>query len=92
MKPSPVLVELPEGQTVEELEVETIVSHRGSGRTRLYRVKWKNFPERHNTWEPLSNLTNASELVNDYESSLIERRIKKRERRGLRPLPKERSF
>ena len=64
----------PEVETVDvegypEYEVETILSHRvqtrGRGRpTTMYLVKWKNFSDEHNTWEPEKNLTSDGKFEN----------------------------
>jgi hypothetical protein len=64
----------PEVETVDvegypEYEVETILSHRvqtrGRGRpTTMYLVKWKNFTDEHNTWEPEKNLTSDGKFEN----------------------------
>ena len=60
-EPGPVTVE---GQ--EEYEVERIVrSRRMKGQRVLYEIKWKDYPEDENTWEPIENLVNAREHL-DY--------------------------
>jgi len=42
------------GSNGEQLyEVEAIRSHKGSGKKRLYQIKWKGYPESDNTWEPI---------------------------------------
>ena len=33
------------------------------GRKVLYEVKWKNYDDKSNTWEPIENLKNANKLV-----------------------------
>ena len=36
-----------------------------------YKVSWRGFPdEKHDTWEPVSDLTNAAEAIRDFESGL----------------------
>ena len=35
-----------------------------------YLVKWKGYPNYENTWEPLSNLSNASDIIREYDMSL----------------------
>jgi hypothetical protein len=67
IRPPPDMVD---GQ--EEFEVEEIVDKR-IRRTRRnqvteYLVKWKGYPTSDNTWEPLSNLGNASEALSEFES------------------------
>ncbi len=56
----------------EEYEVEEIVSKRvrQHGRKQIveYLVKWKGYPASDNTWERISNLTNASEAISEFEA------------------------
>lgn len=35
----------------------------------LFLVKWKGYGEEDNTWEPRTNLTNAKELLKEYEAT-----------------------
>jgi transposase InsO family protein len=68
--PRPIMISH-EDVEVEEHEVDTIVTHRGTLDDRLYRVKWKGYNNIHNTWEPRQSLLeNAYESVLDYENSL----------------------
>jgi hypothetical protein len=67
IRPPPDMVD---GQ--EEFEVEEIVDKR-IRRTRRnqvaeYLVKWRGYPTSDNTWEPLSNLGNATEALSEFES------------------------
>ncbi|KAL2270991.1 hypothetical protein VTJ83DRAFT_362 [Remersonia thermophila] len=57
--------ETPEG----EYEVEAIVDSAIDADTmkHMYLVKWKNYPESDNTWEPKENLTGALELVRKFD-------------------------
>jgi hypothetical protein len=52
----------------EEWEVERILDTRlfGKKKTQQYLVKWKGYTEKDNTWEPMSNLPNAKELVEEF--------------------------
>ena len=54
----------------EQFEVESILDHqdegRGRGRKRSFLVAWKGHPPEENTWEPESNLKNASATLQDY--------------------------
>jgi hypothetical protein len=49
-----------------EWEVESIVDDRLDGDTHLFLVKWAGYPESANTWEPESNLTSSSQLLETY--------------------------
>src|SRR4051812_49105804 len=64
--PLPILVD-----DHEEFVVEEILAKREkkSGRsTRMeYLVKWQNYPEYDATWEPLTNLGNAQQAIQDFE-------------------------
>jgi hypothetical protein len=52
-------------------DVERIDGHRGSGRTREYNIKWLNYPEEFNTWEPRAMMMKDIPLmVKAYEESL----------------------
>jgi Chromo (CHRromatin Organisation MOdifier) domain len=46
-------------------EVEKIVDHRDDLNGREYLIKWKNYPEEENTWEPESNIDD-DELIRRY--------------------------
>lgn len=62
----------PKPKTVEpeeEFEVERIDDHKLKGKTTLYFVKWKGYPDEENTWEPESNLAHAAEIRTEYEAS-----------------------
>ncbi len=54
--------------------VEKIVDKRSRNGKVEYRVKWENYPETQNTWEPISNLSSVGFLINEFEE---QRRIKK---------------
>jgi len=49
-----------------EYEVEEILAHRRRGRGHQYLVKWKGYGMEENTWEPLSNLWGAKDLVEEF--------------------------
>ena len=55
----------------EEFEVERIIDERIHPITKKkqYLVKWVGYHDKHNTWEPISNLTNSQELVKEWNSS-----------------------
>jgi len=50
-----------------EWEVDDIISHRTtqSGK-REYLVKWSGYTSIHNSWEPVDNLVNAKDIINEY--------------------------
>ncbi|KAH7559971.1 reverse transcriptase [Bipolaris maydis] len=50
----------------DEYEVEEIRDLRKIGSQWKYLVKWRGWPESHNTWEPEGNLTNCKSLVRDF--------------------------
>jgi hypothetical protein len=48
-------------------EVEAIVGKKMYRGKPQYHVKWKGYPSDQNTWEPLENLTNVMEMVENFE-------------------------
>jgi Chromo (CHRromatin Organisation MOdifier) domain len=62
-KPPPDLIT---GQ--EEWEVENVLASRCQGywKKLQYLVKWKDFSEAHDSWEPLENLENVHEAIRDF--------------------------
>ncbi|KAK8101291.1 hypothetical protein PG999_011665 [Apiospora kogelbergensis] len=52
--------------------VEKIVGHRIDKKTgeSLYEVKWKNYPNSQNTWEPRGNLDGCAKILNDYLATI----------------------
>ena len=57
-----------------EFEVESILKRRirkyGRGFRTEYLVHWKGYPSEDDTWEPLSNLTNCTDLLRAYHNSV----------------------
>ena len=58
----------------EEYEVERVESHKierkGKKSELKYLVKWKNYDASENTWEPVSAVENAHQLVDEYWATL----------------------
>jgi hypothetical protein len=51
----------------EEFEAEAIVKKRTRRGKTQYLVKWKGFHDEDNTWEPAEHLTNAPDLITDFD-------------------------
>ena len=51
----------------EEWEVESILSHRGTGTRRRFLIKWKGYGDNNNTWEPEENLKHARTMLKQYK-------------------------
>ncbi len=62
-KPQAILVE---GE--EEWEVEKILDQRTKKEKIEYLVQWADSPPYENSWEPMENLSNAKEAIEDYEA------------------------
>jgi hypothetical protein len=54
----------------EEYEVEAILDKRIRWKKPEYLIKWKNYPEHDATWEPIKNLRNSQNLIEDFERKL----------------------
>jgi transposase InsO family protein len=70
--PSGDLPELADDDEEQEWEVEAIVDHKTIGKSNQlrYLIKWKDWPEDHNTWLPAyPNLENARELLESYNKN-----------------------
>jgi transposase InsO family protein len=50
-----------------EYEVQRILDKRKTGRKVEYLVQWKGYPLHEATWEPVANLQNSKELIQDFE-------------------------
>ena len=67
----------------EEYEVEKIVAFRFVKKTKKqYLVKWVNYSEEWNTWEPLENLIGSQDLVAEFERKEEEKEKKREEVRA----------
>jgi hypothetical protein len=58
--------ELLEGEEV--YEVESIIRHKGRGRSIQYYVKWKGYPITDATWEPESSFSDDGEILEQYKN------------------------
>ncbi|XP_011309925.1 histone-lysine N-methyltransferase SUV39H2 isoform X1 [Fopius arisanus] len=54
--------------TPEIYEVERILDKKIKDGETLYYIKWKNWSSDHNTWEPVTNLTDCPELLDQFET------------------------
>ena len=59
----------PEPEEEPQYEVEVVLDKRIKKEKLEYFVKWKNFDE--TTWEPLSNLLNVRNLIDEYERNQV---------------------
>lgn len=59
----------------EFYEVEKILSKKKIGRRVLYLVKWEGYSVEEATWEPVSNLKNVKDLVQQFESEQAKKMI-----------------
>jgi hypothetical protein len=50
-------------------EAERIMDKKVENRQTFYLVKWKNYPESENTWEPVKHLTNCQRLVKQFQKT-----------------------
>jgi len=64
----PAPIEL-EDEDEPEYEVEKILDSRYRWRRLEYRVKWKGYIDKHNTWEPAPNLKNAPRKVKEFHKN-----------------------
>jgi len=49
-----------------EFEIEKIVDVKKEGRINLYKVRWKGYGEKDDTWEPKKNLAGSIELLKEF--------------------------
>lgn len=54
----------------QEFEVEDILQTREDDGIRTFLVKWKGYPDDMNSWEPESNLGNASDAIRKFWEEL----------------------
>ena len=67
-------------------EVEAIVGKKYQDGVPMYKVRWKHYDENYDTWEPLENLENCDDILNEFESSEIAARADEEEEERLRLL------
>ncbi|GJQ87785.1 putative chromatin organization modifier domain protein [Trypoxylus dichotomus] len=74
-----------EGEKKGEYVVEKIVSKRYNPgkKTHEYLIKWENFPEEQNTWEPVAHLDSCRQLVDDFDRHLARLKAQKISRGSL---------
>lgn len=53
----------------DEYQVEKVIGKRTKGGKPLYKVKWEGYPLSQCTWEPIENLQNVLDMVDEYEKS-----------------------
>jgi len=68
-QPPPPPLPVPTSPT-PEYEVECILDKRTFHRQTQYLVLWKGYPRHDATWEPLRNLSNAEQAIQDFEETL----------------------
>lgn len=61
---------------VGDFDVEAIVGKKMRYGKPFYRVKWEGYPESENTWEPVENLTDNLEQIENFEAALEPKNIK----------------
>jgi hypothetical protein len=64
----------------KEYTVEKIVDRRMVKGKYEYLIKWEDYPESENTWEPLKNLGSIKELVDEYDKEFPKEKTDKTEK------------
>jgi hypothetical protein len=57
--------------------LERILSKKKSGNHYKYLVKWRDFPEKHSTWETIENLFNYIDKVEKFETQMLKKKTKR---------------
>jgi hypothetical protein len=63
----------PEDSINNIYDVEKILAKKYEAGRLLYLVKWLDYPESQNTWEPLTHLTEVPELIEEFEKEQLDR-------------------
>ena len=50
-------------------DVENIITRKTEGKKNLYLIKWQGYPIADCSWEPISNLTNILDMVDNFEKN-----------------------
>ena len=62
-------------------EVEKIITRKTFGKNRMYLIKWLGYPLKDCSWEPISNLSSISDMVENFDQnfphSVDKRQLKK---------------
>jgi hypothetical protein len=58
-------------------DVEKIIAKRYDGEKILYLVKWLDYPDSENTWEPLAHLSGIPDMVEKFEAEEMRKLTKK---------------
>ncbi|KAI4353860.1 hypothetical protein L6164_002783 [Bauhinia variegata] len=64
-------------------EIEAIRRKRVKKGQTQYLIKWRDWPETANTWEPLENLSAVSDVIDSFEDSLKSGKQRKRKRKHV---------
>ena len=54
-----------ENDDTAEYEIERVVAHKPGS----FLVKWKGYKDKDNTWEPVKNLKNCQQKIDDYHNA-----------------------
>jgi hypothetical protein len=65
--------EIPDDSINNIYDVEKIMDKKYENGRLLYLVKWLDYPDSENTWEPLSHLTDVPELIEAFEKDYCRR-------------------
>ncbi|KAI4356182.1 hypothetical protein L6164_000224 [Bauhinia variegata] len=64
-------------------EIEAIRRKRVKKGQTQYLIKWRDWPETANTWEPLENLSGVSDVIESFEDRLKSGKLRKRKRKHV---------